>query len=398
MAKFFKVHFLSLIISLGVLLVAYFLLPSSAVKLVINEENKTAEQITVSGVFPNLNGDEQNIIDYLASIQNTNQLTLFGSSEFNYTPYATYKFFPNKMGRQVLGIGHAHHQHLSILIELLAATEYLDNSKVCIFLSPGWFQGGGTNSSAFVEFAKPELLSKIIANNEIDEAYKHYIGQYIAQNKQNFDPVPKEYSYLSELYLSRPKSWWNNLKYNVDLKLKKIVGYTYYINKVNYTIKPKNELVSQWEGSLSDTALKVQETFLKAITNNKLIVEDEYYTKYLIDENGKERSSTVESIAINANEEYRDFKMVVKYLSEKNINASFIIQPLNPHYFVGLERLNPIMDSITSQLKENKIPYYNMFVDSKENYEPGVLRDVMHLGDYGWMKVNQYIDSLYYGS
>jgi len=37
-----------------------------------------------------------------------------------------------------------------------------------------------------------------------------------------------------------------------------------------------------------------------------------------------------------------------------------------------------------------------MYAPTKEAYDPGVLKDVMHLGDYGWMKINYFLDSLYY--
>ena len=91
-----------------------------------------------------------------------------------------------------------------------------------------------------------------------------------------------------------------------------------------------------------------------------------------------------------------DFRMLVKYLKYKNADCSFIFQPLNPYYYPALDSLNKLTDTITNILARNKIPYLNMFVLDRESYEPGTLNDVMHLGDYGWMKINYFLDSLYY--
>jgi poly-D-alanine transfer protein DltD len=37
-----------------------------------------------------------------------------------------------------------------------------------------------------------------------------------------------------------------------------------------------------------------------------------------------------------------------------------------------------------------------MHVNTKEDYEPGVLKDVMHLGSYGWMKINMFLEKQYH--
>lgn len=301
------------------------------------------------------------------------------------------------MGRQVFGFGNAHHQHLSILIELLAADKYIEKSEICIFLSPGWFQANGSNSSAFVQFAKPELLNRIITS-EVDSSYKKHIGEFIFTNKNAFASLPKEYNYLSDYYLATQRSFWVNLKAKTINKLQNLVDYSYQIDQIEYAINLNYLTEKKWEGNLDETALSTKETFLKTVTNNKLFVNDDYYSNYLIDEKGNERSTVIEKIKIEANQEYNDFRLVVNYLKERNVKASFIILPLNPYYYQNIELLNPLIDSITTHLDNNKIEYYNMFVSTKEVYEPGTLRDVMHLGDYGWMKVNRYLDSLYYGN
>ena len=36
-----------------------------------------------------------------------------------------------------------------------------------------------------------------------------------------------------------------------------------------------------------------------------------------------------------------------------------------------------------------------MFVTKKQDYEPGTLNDIMHIGDYGWMRVNEFLVKTY---
>lgn len=397
MLSFFKQHSIALITSIVLLLFVLLLLPTKEVPLIVNEKNKLLDQTVTNGLFPNLNEKETDITNYLASIKNSNSLTLFGSSEFNYSTYASYKYFTNKNGFNVFGVGHAHHQLLSVLIELLAADDFVEGANVAIFLSPGWFQSGeGTNSSAFVEFAKPELLSNIITG-KVKSKYKDHIGQFIYEQQNNFDAFPAEFDYLSNLYLkNRKSSTLLSLELKFKQKLKSLFGYAYHIDKNRYSFQLIENENEQKLEALDSTARQEKTKFLSEITNNKLYVSDEYYSKYLIDESGNERTATVAPVDIETNKEYQDFKLVLAYIKEKNINASFIMMPLNPYYFSNLENLLPLTNAISNALKEAQIPYYDMYVTKQEDYDKGLLRDVMHIGDYGWIRINQFLQNVYY--
>jgi len=138
------------------------------------------KQEKLSGRYGNLT-DSLSVqeLNFIASIKNKTQLTLLGSSEFSEPPYVTYNFLSSKKNYQMMGIGHAYHQSFSMLIELLAAHQGNKGSKVVFFISPGWFVANGTNSEAFVEFARPNFLNRIVKNNDININYKKYIGKFI---------------------------------------------------------------------------------------------------------------------------------------------------------------------------------------------------------------------------
>ena len=96
--------------------------------------------------------------------------------------------------------GHAYHQSFSIYCELLAMQKYLKGSKICIFLSPGWFESEGTNIEAFLEFATPNLLERIIKDEGITLVEKKGIGNYLHRNKYLIASPGRRINYFINLF------------------------------------------------------------------------------------------------------------------------------------------------------------------------------------------------------
>lgn len=357
-------------------------------------------EVSQRGVLANYVDGDQAETNLIASLKNKQQLTLFGSSEFAETLYGSYYFLPDSLGIPTLGIGHAHHQELSILCELLAAKKYLKGSKVCIFISPGWFTNdtpdldGGTNIEAFIEFVPPHFLSNVAYDKSIDKKYRLHIGHYIDRNYSKINGVSKSMDRLRDEYLKTTKDLYGNAQ--IQLK-KKIYGtetplamiYKYQVSKGSVA---KTTKWNNWD-AVSQKALT---DFKKASSHNNLHILDDYYTEYLVDENGKVELSPVEKLDYKNCREYKDFQLLIQLLKENEVECSFVIQPLNPHFYTHLDRYKPLWTSVEKTLNENQFPYLNLFVYNKESYDSGTLRDVMHLGDYGWMKVNKFLKSTYY--
>src|SRR5688572_2191867 len=128
-----------------------------------------------------------------------------------------------------------------------------------------------------------------------------------------------------------------------------------------------------------------------------MFVYDEYYTKYVLDSTtGSPREDSISVIDLKHNSELEDFKLLVDLLSEYDANCSFIIQPMNPFHYKHADRNKPLIDTLTTILDAHQMPYLNMYVYDEQSYEPATLKDIMHLGDYGWMKINFFLDSIYH--
>lgn len=344
------------------------------------------------GKLANLTQSDSAEVNFMSSIANENQVTIFGSSEFTSSPYCPYNFLPDTLGIPALGLGHAYHQSFSILCELLAANEFMENSKVVVILSPGWFMTGGTNTGAFIEFVRPNFLSKIWNDQDIQLDYKEYIGEYISTHYSEIDGKSNH----MEMFKGLSSLKNGSLVEVYNAKLQNYLKYNYSKRLIQYDIESKNTKRARINVNYSKSYKRLQRTFISSVTSNNIWVYDDYYNSYIINEDGTERVGDAPVANAIDGQEMNDFRMLVKYLKYKNADCSFIFQPLNPYYYPALDSLNKLTDTITNILARNKIPYLNMFVLDRESYEPGTLNDVMHLGDYGWMKINYFLDSLYY--
>ncbi len=399
MKSFFLNHIIPIVLAISIVLIGLFFFDKlNSTKIQDTNIIIEGEQTKLKGRYGTiLNHGDEGELNFMASMKNKSQLTIFGSSEFCDLNSIPYNFFPDSLGKQCLGIGHAYHQSLPILIELLAAHVFNDSSEVCILISPGWFQhGGGTNSSAFIEFARPNFLDEILNNNDTPLEYKSYIGEYINTNSNNFNGLSKTMEQFITLYKLKET---NNISPLIDEFIKEKITPNFsntkaknitYIPELTYTESKK------WDGNYTNILKTYQDNFISQIHNNKLYVNDDYYKNYLIDDSGEEKFVILNDVNFEINKEFRDFKKLVSYLKSRNMKASFVIIPFNPYYYRNTEIFLPLIDSLTTILDKNNLPCLNMYVTDTNNYEPGTLKDVMHLGDYGWMKVNEFIDSIYY--
>jgi D-alanine transfer protein len=360
---------------------------------IIEVINVEGTQIKHRGKYLNLLGGEQAEIDLFASIKNPNQLTVFGSSELSLSKYASYHFLPDSMGMAAMGFGHAEHQSLSILIELLAAKEYLKGSDICIILSPVWFSSTGTNVEAFIEFARPNLSNKILHDSSISDTYKKHIGRFIHRHYDEINGVTNSMEDFRNLYLVESNDYLGKVRLNLSSAL---IGQRNRVN-TSYTLRLTDDTLSKtWGGNFEDSRTKLSNEFVSGISNNEIFVNDEYFENYLLKLDGGFDKRALEMKDLNGLDEYAEFLFVLQLLEENKVNASFIMQPFNPYFYDGLVEYQEVIHQITTDLDRHHFPYLNMYISDTEDYVPGTLKDVQHLGDVGWMTINEFLISVYH--
>jgi D-alanine transfer protein len=344
------------------------------------------EQKMFRGTLVSCSNGIQEEIELAGSLKNPETITIFGSSELNACAYSPYFFLPDSLNMPTVAFGHAFHQSFSMFCELLANQKNIKKTKICILISPGWFETEGTNIESFLEFVRPNFLNSIIQNKDISEDIKLKIGEYISKNYDLIEQPSNSICYFNELYKAR-----NSKILTQILKKKNLVS-----ENIDYSIKfaanlPAKAHTFDWEASRN----RVQKQFISSIKSNSLFIIDEYYTNHLLDENKQYTPGNSADFDVSTNQELKDFALLIQLLKMNKCDASFVIQPLNPHHYNDLDKFSKIIHSVETLIKKNKYPCLNMFVTSKTDFEPGTLNDIMHLGDYGWININEFLVKTY---
>lgn len=351
----------------------------------IKNELVKGEKKTVKGWVATMIHDKSGELelDLLGSLLDKKGITLMASSELsNSSPYITYNYLPDSLGIRVNAFGHAYQQCFSIYCELLAFKKYLNGSRITIILSPGWFEQGGSNIEAFLEFVRPNFLKRIIKDNSIPIEAKASIGEFLFKHYDLIKDPNSLIDYFIDIYKSSKFPFVNEFERLNSLSIENV---EYKLIR-NSCLDPKKQIVN-----FEVIARRRQKEFLDSITNNKCFINDFYYKTYLLDHNGKMKQYTFSTIDTNNNQEYIDFKRLVDFLIEAKAKPTFMIQGLSPYYYKNLEGFNAVLGGIKNKLNQHKIPYLNMYTSKKSDFIPGSLLDVMHSSDYTWMMYNKFL-------
>lgn len=390
MKFFLKYHLLTLL--LGFLL-AYLCLGILIKTSVLTGTQKTSKTvrgtvIPASNYFQNLTENESQELQLLASLREKSGITLFGSSELSSeSQYNPYLFLPKTFNIRVNSFGRAFHQNLSIYCQLLAVKKELKNANICIILSPGWFEENGSHIEGFLEYARPNFLQQIIRDETISVADKKYLGEFLSKNYGLIENPNNAIQYLVNLYRFQSFPVLNKFFENRKMEISPIV-YDLNLEKVQNQQKVN-------DFNFEKAKQLALQKFRLISANNKLFVSDSYFNEFIKKADGTIRKGHFDDLDANSNLELRDFEKVLKLLKSSNCKASFIMQPLNPYHYDNLSTFNPILKKIKARLEQEKIPFLNLFTSSKSNYVGGILVDIMHCGDYGWLEVDEFLYKTY---
>lgn len=341
--------------------------------------------------FVNLKDHDSLELQLLGSLREKSGLSILGSSELtSESDYIPYQFFPDSVGVRLNAFGHAYHQSFAMFCQLLALKKELKDAKICILLSPGWFETEGTNVESFLEFARPNFMAKIIRDGSISLEYKYKIASYLEKNNESISNPNTSINYFLKLKKYKDFPYMDKFFYE---RLDEFPKIRYHLKPEVKTAKPQIKHIN-WE----DSKIRVQKKFLAGSKSNQLFVNDAYFFKNLKRQDGTIRTGEYLSLPKEKSQELEDFKLLVKLLKQEQADVSFVIQPLNPYFYnqEALKSFEPVLKKIKRVLDKEQIPYLNLFTIKKEEYKPGRLDDVMHLGDLGWLEVNQFLYQTYY--
>lgn len=366
-------------------------------KFFVNLTAFVTASIAVSGLFI-LNKDK--ILDYYtqplqSSLQKTlslqsdlesGKIVAFATSELVIYPnqrFLPQKFFNDELKQPLRVQGNEGQQTFAIMSQLAACfnEKSKENAKIAIFLSPSWFTGNGNNGTKipkFLEFMPLGMMNKLYFESIIDDSFKLLISEYVQKNI-NYIEKP------SFLY----KQSYENIKEDyLDNYIKKYIIQNFQ-NKTN-------EVISYTTPKIDYKALEQEASNMEKINSNNNIygINNQYFSKVIQPEINKGNfpfTITVES-DLSKNQEYQDFLVLLKLLSNYKIKPFFIIEDFHPDIYIkNRDKMETVIQTIKSKIEEYNYSYYDMWSYKKESYELGNLTDLVHLGEVGWVKLNQKI-------
>ena len=122
-------------------------------------------------------------------------------------------------------------------------------------------------------------------------------------------------------------------------------------------------------------------------TNNIYGIHNDYYDKYIKDHMGELKSSEIEKDYLES-PEYEDLKMFIKIAKELNVDVAIVNVPLNGLWieYTGFKREN--IDKFNQKIKEICDVEGVKYIDFSQNIdEKYFLKDIMHLGWKGWVRL-----------
>jgi D-alanine transfer protein len=315
------------------------------------------------------------------------KLVVFGSSEL--VLYPNQKFLPQNFFNKDLKLplrvqGNEGQQSFVIMSQLAACDNEAvrENARVVVLLSPSWFTGAydnGLSMPKFLEYMYPGMMNKLYFQSEADDNYKNLVSKYVKENinyiknpsfiyKYSFDTVGVNY---------------------LDNELKKIIIESFDDKDIN------SEIISYKNPKLDYESLKIEANKVAIpSTNNIYGINNPYYTENVEAEvkKGKFPFGIVVPPELKRNEEYQDLLILLDSLKDYKIKPLFVMQDLHPYVFVNnRDDANKLMSAIKANVLEHNFEYLDMWSYKKEDYELGNLTDMVHMGELGWVKVDQKI-------
>ena len=341
--------------------------------------------------------NKNNIFDYyfnsLESLKKTHSLKndlesgkiiVFGSSELDYKnqKFTPQNFFSN-LQIPLRVQGNEGHQEFAILSQLAAFDnkKVQENARVVILLSPGWFTGSnnGTKIPKFLEYMYVGMMDRLYFSSSINDNIKLQINNYVQKNLS----LIKEPSYI---YTD------NLLEYQKDIinkfLKKSIINYLDSKYETNEKFEYKNI-------NIDFEALKIEaKKYELPSTNNNFGINNDFYSRVIAPNINKDffPFSIEMPKTLEENEEFSHFLILLETLKNYKIKPLFIMQDLHPYVYArNRGQMEDLIKIIEQKLRSYNYEFYNMWTYDKNNYELENLRDMVHLGETGWLKVNQRI-------
>lgn len=329
------------------------------------------------------------------SLADGTSIILFGSSELTTAEQPTKPtvFFREEVDAPLLAVGHAGNQSFSIHAQLIAADTPLDRARLVILVSPGWFSGNsakdGTSLEAFLEYQPSPSFYRVEQRVQRGDTLAAPYLAFLLDHKAELGAAqPIVQSMLRDADPVEGLLYgfgWPWLRYQVDVTAPRMLAVPELQGEVQPWSMPTST-PQQWE----ERYRMAVAAHLAQCTNNRVYVNDEYYTQYVHGDH-----FTVTPVPLGDSREMRDMLSLLGFLKVSGAKPLFVIQPLNPYVYTNVQELTPTMVAVRRAIEGHGFTALDMWVDDTARFEPGTLTDVMHLGPLGWSRIDSAITAFF---
>lgn len=310
---------------------------------------------------------------------------LLGSSEITSdidTPTYPSRFL-HRPAYQVVPVGRGHMQSLSHALFLGNVEASLENRTVFFLISPQWFTPAGIDHSHFQAVFSIEHYRGMLENPNLSDGLKEKIKTRVKTLGAGHETLLKEMELAEDdsvlgRVIQSVNEGWRRLKTAFNLMFKSDALRV----PQRFETTQDNDFESAW---------KEAEQRAKAHSTNEFQVDDKYYERYLV--------PILDQIEVKPAVDYRqsmemaDLNLFVELCKEVGITPVLINTAVNGKWYDQGEYPKLHREALREVLMEFSKAHQVRLEDlSVYDYEPYYLKDIMHLGQKGWVSIDEIID------
>ena len=324
-----------------------------------------------------------------------NIIPVFGSSELS--SLSESDFYPSQIlqnsEKNFMFIGAGNFQSLSHAITLGAMQTHMNNKKVVLIISPQWFVKDGIQPEAFASKFSEDNFIEMLKNKNISDTTKgNIIGRVNALLSTGDPTMYEKVQKLESCYMKRSLNPIDYL-YCTTQKI-----FTHY--KSNYNVLRtfknidnesfKNQEVKAVDPDWSNLLIKAGEEG-KKLCNNEFDIMDDYYEKYIVS-NLDNYKNSYKDITYTVSKEYDDLCSFLNVCKDTGIEPLLVSIPVNGLWYdyagFSKEDREVYYENIRNIAKQYDVKLADF---SDYEYETYFLKDIMHIGWKGWVRVSESI-------
>lgn len=323
-------------------------------------------------------------------VMDENTLPVFGSSELvSLEDYSeNVSNFLNSPDMNIVTIGEGYFQSLNHTMELGAISEGIESRKVALILSPQWFdRTDGISKEAFPSRFGEENLLEFLRNSKVSDADKRYV---LDRTLSLLTDSPVQYARVERYKKAfENKVSLDGIYTDIMLSYWKLCG-KYSVLKQIGEMDSELPAVDLEHMDFNEMLLLAEKQGEECCTNNDFGINDKYWDMHLKEayESGETKKKTEAYEVYTVSQEYEDLRCFLRVAEELDIEVILVSIPVNEAWYTFCGNL---CDEYYENIRVISREFDHVILADMTEYadEKYFLKDIMHLGWKGWVRVNE---------